>query len=123
MKTIWKYPILQQVDGLLGVTDRPVIKMPHGAEILTVQVQLQPTRAIDGFREVPTIWALVDPEAEVTNHGFLIVGTGNEVPQDVEGLPVQWSTYVGTWQQENGTFVFHLFDRGEIPDHDDDGGT
>lgn len=91
MITIWKFPI-DLVTPLGFLTDTPVIDMPEGAVILTMQLQ-------DG---IPTLWALVDPSKPPTPRVFHIVGTGHPVPtRDVE--------YINTWQRDG--FVFHVFER------------
>jgi hypothetical protein len=83
MKTIWKYP--------LEVTDYQNVRMPEGAEILSVADQYG----------VICVWALVDPEADLENRMFYIFGTGNPVS---ETLPWQ---FVGSVQQN--IFVWHVF--------------
>ncbi|WP_037322845.1 DUF7352 domain-containing protein [Amycolatopsis thermoflava] len=82
-RTVWKFPL-----NLIG---EPVIPMPRGAQILTVQMQ-------DGQ---PQLWALVDPAQPVERRRLFIVGTGQPMPTDA-------ATYLATWQ--SGPFVFHLFE-------------
>lgn len=95
--TIWKLPIPLR-DGEGRVTDRPEMAFPAGARVLTIQVQ----------RGVPTIWALVDPNAETPEtRRFAIVGTGQSLRNDVDS-----DRYVGTWQQDG--YVFHLFEVLEV---------
>jgi hypothetical protein len=89
-ETIWKFP-LPLLDDLGLANDRPVINMPEGARILTLQVQY----------DEPTLWAIVDPDQKLISRRFIVVGTGHEVPPDV-------GAYVGTWQPRG--FVFHLFE-------------
>lgn len=87
-RAIWKYPLIEgRKQGR-----KHVIAMPRGAHILSLQRQ--------GMS--PTLWALVDPDAEKVERVFEIVGTGWTV--DVSHL-----AYVGTWQ--DGGFVWHLFER------------
>jgi hypothetical protein len=97
VKTIWKFPI--DLDGPDGnITDRPLLAMPGGAEILTLKVQ----------RGQPTLWAIVEPEAPPETHRLAIVGTGQPMP----GGPAR---YLGTWlSDQDGTFVFHVFDLGPL---------
>jgi len=84
---IFKYP--------LTVTDHQVISMPQGATILTVQTQ----------REIPCIWAEVDPEeVRVTMRRFRIYGTGHDMP-DRKDFP----HYVGTFQIRGHDLVFHVY--------------
>lgn len=86
-KTIWKYE--------LKTTDVQQVYMPIGAEILTVQTQL----------ERPCLWALVDPQAEKETRGIMIYGTGHPVP--TEPYPHK---YIGTYQLSDGSLVFHVFE-------------
>lgn len=83
MRTIWKFP--------LAVTDFQNVRMPKGAEILSVADQ----------HGVVCVWALVDSEAELRDRMFYILGTGNPVS---ERLPWQ---FVGSVQQN--IFVWHVF--------------
>lgn len=83
MKTIWKY----ELEGSCS------IKMPTGAEVLSVQVQ----------RDVICLWALVDPEAEGEARRFLIHGTGHSVPD----VPLR---FLGTTMFGQGALVFHVFE-------------
>lgn len=96
MSTIWKFPLnLYGPDG--NVTDRPVVDIPEGALILTLCLQ----------RGQPTMWAVVDPDAPMAQRRFVVVGTGQPMPDEP-------TVYVGTWlSDEDGTFVFHVFDQGE----------
>lgn len=88
-KKIYKYP--------LKVADKQVIKLPVGAEILTVQTQ----------NETPCIWALVNPENETQERHFEVFGTGHDVPNDM-GIERK---YINTFQLHGGGLVFHLFER------------
>jgi hypothetical protein len=83
MKTIWKFP--------LEVTDYQNVRMPKGAEILSVADQYG----------VVCVWAMVDSDAELEDRMFYIFGTGNPVS---ETLPWQ---FVGSVQQN--IFVWHVF--------------
>ena len=86
MKTIWKFPF-ETID-MLGLA------MPKGAEILTVQVQ-------DG---IPCIWAMVDPAQEKEKRIIVIHGTGHSVPQP------EAKRYVGTYQERQGSLIWHVFE-------------
>ena len=85
MKMIYKYPIT--------VADRFALSMPQGAQVLTVQSQ----------REVPCIWALVDPSEPEGLYEFALVGTGHK-REDLDGMP-----YLGTVQLLGGDLIFHVF--------------
>ena len=85
-KTIYKYP--------LELKDEQVILLPTGADILTVQAQM----------DHPCIWAMVNPTAP--NDMALtirIFGTGHPI-QDSDRLE-----YIGTFQIYDGRLVFHAF--------------
>lgn len=85
---VWKYQI-----GTKDIADNTIeVKMPKGAEIIHVQAQ----------REIPCIWALVDPEAEPETRYFYIAATGEDVPCVVR--------YVGTVFQQDRFYVWHIFE-------------
>lgn len=84
MKTIWKYPF--------EITDEFDLNMSRGAEILSVAYQH--TR--------PTLWVLVDSEAEVQVRKFRVIGTGHPIEDDNSLI------YLGTIQDPNIGLVWHL---------------
>ena len=86
MKVIYKYE--------LDVIDRQAIKMPKGANILSIQVQ----------NGEPHIWAMVDNEAETELRDFATIGTGNPVHIDPT------SPFIATYQIMEGALVFHVFE-------------
>jgi hypothetical protein len=89
-QTVWKFPLL--------VCDDQIILMPDQAEILCVQRQ----------GELACLWALVDPHETLVPRRFFVVGTGHELPQ-------RNLKYVGTFQTDDGVFVWHVFEvRGVI---------
>jgi hypothetical protein len=85
---IYKYP--------LAVEDKQKLVMPVGAKILSVQMQF----------DRPVLWAMVDerPETVEETRTFVIVCTGNPVPDDV-----RW--FLGTVQAAHGHIVFHVFEK------------
>lgn len=85
-REIWKFVL--EIDNIV------TISMPKDAKVLCVQTQ----------REVPCIWAVVDPSAEVEQRKFYVRGTGHPLGK---ALP---SKYIGTFQIENGYLVFHVFE-------------
>lgn len=89
MSTIWKFPVPLYKQGMASAD--PVIDMPRGAKVLTLQVQ-------DGH---PMLWAAVDPGQPTEPRQFAIVGTGHALPDNA-------GAYVGTWQST--IYVFHLFE-------------
>jgi len=85
METIYKY----ELDVFL---DEQTINMPDGAEILTIQTQ-------NGRGQM---WVKVDPHNPLVSRRFKTFGTGQELSGD---------TYVGTYQIQEGRFVFHVFEQ------------
>jgi len=88
-KTIWKFQ--------LQVLDTQFIWIPKNAEILSVQNQ----------NESLCIWALVNPTEETEERCFEVFGTGHEVGCDM-GVDRK---FIGTFQMNKGSLVFHLFER------------
>lgn len=87
-KQIWKFE--------LPKVHNSQIDMPHGSEILCVQVQGNSNTCI---------WALVDSAAPKTTRHFEIYGTGHEISNDMSTRK-----YIGTFQLSGGSLVFHLFE-------------
>jgi len=83
---IWKYPI--------PLDERFALKLPEDTRILCVQVQ----------NNHPCIWALARPDAPKIAYYFHLLATGQEI-DDGEGNLI----YIGTFQLNNGEYVFHLF--------------
>lgn len=98
MKTIYKY--LLEPNG--------VIKMPRGAEVLSVGEQ-------HGWM---CVWALVDTEAPIESRRFATVGTGHEIDlrDDAGGqicMTLSKRYFIGTVHFSGPTpLVFHIFDLG-----------
>jgi len=86
-KRIYKYQV--------QVKDNFSIDMPRNAHILCVQLQL----------EVPYIWAMVDTDAETVTRDFMVIGTGNPIPELTKGY-----AHIGTFQLHGGSLVFHLME-------------
>ena len=86
MKTIYKYP--------LEITDRQVIEIPAGSEILSAQMQ----------RGQLCLWVLVHTYEAPRHRDVYIFGTGNPIPQ---GFDRGYCLFVGTVQQ--GPLVWHIF--------------
>jgi hypothetical protein len=70
------------------------VQLPAGTRVLTMQNQ----------GGVPTLWALVDPDASPVRRRFVVCGTGHA------GVDPDW-TYLGT-DQFPGGIVAHAF---EVP--------
>lgn len=86
MKAVFKYPV--------DLTDYFTINMPQGSEVLTVQMQ--------GVVMQPYVWALVDTDNPPAPVHFRLAGTGHPIDDTID-------KYVGTFQLQGGTLVFHLF--------------
>lgn len=86
MKTIYKYK--------LELTDKQIILMPVGAQILCAQLQ----------EYNPTLWAMVDTLSPLEERIIYTFGTGNPINIDHKDI------YIGTVQTSNGRFVWHVFE-------------
>jgi hypothetical protein len=95
MKTIWKYSTLPDNE----FQEKFTLKMPKGAEILTVQ--------IDQKDNTPSIWVMVETDAPMEERYFELYGTGHEIYVDM-GIERK---YLGTYQYQRGAFVGHIFER------------
>jgi hypothetical protein len=100
-KTIWKYEF--------EISDRQEIRMPNGAEILSVQVQQSTFR--------PCMWVLVDPAASdgTVTRRFRVFGTGHPIEAGAinSSSVVKMAgdlNYIGTFQVAGKSLVFHLFE-------------
>jgi len=86
MKTIWKY-------DLPLAAYRITHKMPKGAQILNIQTQ----------HGKVALWVSVDDARPLEDRTFVVVGTGQSVPEgDLKHL--------GTTQHEYGFLVLHWFE-------------
>jgi len=88
IRKVFKYTI--------PIEDTFELKMPQGAEILTVQEQY----------DEPHIWALCDPDAPEEKRVFRLAGTGHPIRYDM-GVDYK---YIGTFQLHRGGFIGHLFE-------------
>lgn len=95
MKTIHRYE--------LKITDRPKVAMPLGAEVLSAPPDPRSHRPIESRIE---IWARVDDTQPLETREFLIIGTGNYVPDDC-------GPFIGTVITHGGTGVWHVFEVAE----------
>jgi hypothetical protein len=87
MKTIWKFP--------LQVTNDQILQMPHGAEILCVQVQ--------GDNNAPCLWAIVEDTKFTYPRTIHMYGTGHK-------LASHPGRFISTFQMDGGRLVFHVFE-------------
>lgn len=86
MKTIHKYQ--------LGITDVQAVRMPAGAEILSVQFQ----------NESLCLWARVDTAEKNNARLIYIIGTGHLFPEEE-------LRFIGTVQQFGGKLIWHVFEQ------------
>lgn len=84
-KQIWKFNLLVQ--------SIQKIEIPRGAEIISVQSQ----------NGIGVMWAICDTMAEKETRTFMVFGTGHNIPS--KGLK-----YMGTYQENGGSLVWHLFE-------------
>lgn len=88
MLTIFKYP--------LEITDEQIIELPIEAKVLSVGEQ-------NGGL---FLWAIIDTEKTQTRkYKFLIVGTGNEMPEAADN---ELHRFIGTVQIK--PYVWHVFE-------------
>ncbi len=91
MKTIYKY--------LFKTTDRQLIELPKGFEILTIQTQ----------SGIPCLWILADFKSkELESVEIETFGTGHDV-YHINGKTER--KYIGTYQLNDGKFIGHVFQR------------
>lgn len=89
-QAVWKFPVPWPPKS-----DTFTISMPGRAMLLSVQMQ----------GGAPMIWALVEPDAPVTERRFRIAGTGHPIEEEIRYC-------LGTFQTptEWGVLVFHVFE-------------
>ena len=84
MHSVFKYPV--------PFADHFNVETHEGARPLSVQIQ----------RGEPQVWMLVDTKAPKVRKRFRLAGTGHPIRDAV--------LFVGTFQVDGGTLVFHLFE-------------
>jgi hypothetical protein len=87
MLKVYKYEV--------PVEDEFSLEIPAGATILSFQAQ----------REVPQIWALVNPSEPTEPRQFRLAGTGHSIADFEHELK-----FIGTCQMAGGALVWHLFE-------------
>jgi hypothetical protein len=75
--------------------------LPAYARIISVQIQ----------RSIPVMWAVIDIEAPNEYRSFILVETGENLPDEIYTN----SYYLGTLQLQDGDYVLHLFEVRERP--------
>jgi len=83
MKTVWKYPTKPDMFDL---------SLPVGAQVVHFDMQ----------QGEPTIWVLVDTDAQRELRLFLVAGTGHTVPDDTR--------HIASCIDRNLGLVWHLFE-------------
>jgi hypothetical protein len=86
---VYKYP--------LTLGDWTSVPMPHGADVLCVQVQ----------RDEAFIWARITVGNPPVLRHFRIAGTGHDLGSNV-------GRHVGSFQMAGGDLVFHVFEEAEL---------
>ena len=86
MYSIWKYRI--------PIEDRFTMELPKDSMVLDVKIQ----------DEQPTMWILVETEANLEKRYFRIFGTGHKF-ETIANLK-----HLGTIQMWNATLVWHIFE-------------
>lgn len=94
MKTVHKFPLA--FDGNFSAA----LAMPVGARTVLFDVQFSGAMGEGPRMGIPTLWALVDTEAELEPRQFRVFGTGHAVPPGAQ--------HVGSYQAE--PFVWHVFE-------------
>jgi hypothetical protein len=89
MQSVFKYPIGRK-NGWF------TISMHDGARILDAQTQ----------HGTAVLWAVVDTSKPQVRRTFAMIGTGYELPFEVER-----TCYIGTVQFSNGDEVYHIFEK------------
>jgi serine/threonine-protein kinase len=90
---IYKYPLR----GNVILEENFVIELPEGAQILCVQTQ----------NGSPFIWAMVDPSRASVRRRLRMVATGDNIAESNQLV------YIGTFQLEQGAYIFHLFEHSD----------
>ncbi len=83
LREIWKF----------AITNNCTIEMPKGAQVVSANIQSGKV----------CIWALVDATAIKEKRKFIILATGQNIPESK-------NTYIKTIFSENAEFVFHVFE-------------
>lgn len=90
--TIWKFSI--------PLENKFELEMPGDPHCLHVEAK----------GNHPCLWAIVDPEEPLQKWPFILVATGEILPED------KHTVYLGTFQLAGAAFVFHLFRIFELPE-------
>lgn len=85
--TVYKYP--------LQITDEQTVIMPKYPHYLTLQ----------WVRGELCLYAVVKPDNPPSEHKFIIVATGQEIPNDYPLI------YMGTVTQRDERLVWHVFEQ------------
>lgn len=106
MAVVWRFPLNPadgseaREDGKLGFTCD--VEIPEGAQFLPGRLELT--------SKGPSLYALVDPDAEKETRSFFVCGNGVEVPADGAHV-LSWR---GTYKETGGITV-HVFELVQSP--------
>jgi len=92
MSVVYKYPV-EPADVVAGLGRFSLI-LPQGARVVLVGMQ----------RGHMHLWAIVDPEASSVRREFQLCGTGHTIDHEV--------VHLGSFMQNDGAFVWRLFEHG-----------
>jgi len=103
MKKIFKYE--------LKFGDLPVVEMPVGAEILTIDKQGKSMEPVYGEPKL-FAWAIIDEdEKRMEERKFRVAGTGHPLGEDFDAI-IKYSKleYINTIFILDGRQVYHIFE-------------
>ena len=86
MYSIWKYHI--------QIEDKFTMELPKDSLVLDIKIQ----------DKKPTMWVLVEENADLEKRYFRMFGTGQKF-ETISGL-----SHIGTIQMFKGDFVWHVFE-------------
>lgn len=95
MPRIFKFPLELSKSESFQDCALVTVQMPSEAKILTVKTQ----------DNTPCLWAEVEPLEDSYPREFLLIGTGYDVPEDVE------TKYLDTVAIHNERVVLHIYEK------------
>ena len=84
MKTIYKYPLSLDVSQIVSIPGKPISVIVQRGEIVA--------------------YALVDTDSEPLQWEFVMCGTGQPTPENIDGLG-----FLGTVSLYDGSLILHVF--------------
>jgi hypothetical protein len=102
MKKIFKYELIK---GTRIAPELPggiyEVEMPKTAKIISAKLLLKLGNCYHG---TPTLWAIINENEEREIKRFVVLETGEEMPQEVGP-----ANFISTIFDENSNLVFHIF--------------